>query len=176
MNKRFLCLIFIFLAISAYACTLSHFANLERETIKDEKTIRGNFSLILYDSGHVEGIEKIALMDLEGDEYVFEPHAPEFDFSNKPHLTDEEALKEAINFVSRHSSFMSTQISRITDKHGRALGYEVRPLYMPITFGVSDVLDVDYFVKEKKVVVFIRVKPLVEKSFDGDGNDKEDDG
>ena len=49
------------------------------------------------------------------------------------------------------------------DRKGKTIGYELRPLYLPLDFGVSDVLDVAYWLKEGKVKVVIRPLPSVEK-------------
>ncbi len=147
MNDFVLQLIPIFFIIFVTSRTSVHFASLKRTIIKDEKTITGSFTLILYDSRHSEDIETIAVLDSEGDEYIFEPYAPEYDFTMRVHVTGEKALKEALSFVSWHNSFRHAQWSSITDKQGRILGYELRPLYSPLTFGISDVLNVNYSLK-----------------------------
>jgi hypothetical protein len=171
MNTTVLHLIPIFLAIFVSSCTSVHFTSLKRTIIKDEKTITGSFTLILYGSRHSEDIETIAFLDSEGDEYIFEPYAPEYDFTMKVHVTGEKALKEAQSFVNWHNSFRHAQWSSITDKQGRILGYELRPLYSPLTFGISDVLNINYSLKGNKVVIYIRLKPSVERTFERNDND-----
>jgi hypothetical protein len=146
---------------------------LRTEGAKDAD-IRGSFALILYGSRHLNDIETIAILDMEGDRYGFEPYAPEFDYKIKRGIPAKEALEEAERFVSWHSSFYRTQLSRILDGKGNVIGYEIRPLYQPLAFGASDVLDVDYRIKDNKVIVRIRLKPQIERMlFDGDKS-KED--
>lgn len=105
MNNKLIYYIFIFLAISVAACAMMSRPALDREVIIDETQIAGDFSLILYGGTHGEDVETIAVLDLEGDEYTFEPFAPEFDFTIKEHLNSEDALREAFSFVSFHNWF-----------------------------------------------------------------------
>jgi hypothetical protein len=51
--------------------------------------------------------------------------------------------------------------SIVEDKAGN-IGYEVRPLYLPFTYGTDDLLDITYGEKGNKVVVTIRLKPSIE--------------
>ncbi|MBI5026737.1 MAG: hypothetical protein HZC12_08465 [Nitrospirae bacterium] len=143
--------------------------HLKTEAMKDTD-ITGVFTLILYGGRHSDDIETIVILDKEGDRYDFEPYAPEYDYKIKRGISDREALDEAERFVSWHPSFHRSQLSRIIDEKGNTIGYELRPLYMPLTFGVSDVLDVDYRIKDGKVIITIKLIPSVEKMLrDGDG-------
>jgi len=162
---------YILLAVSCIAflnsCAAGNY--LKTEDAKDED-IKGSFTLILYGSRHLSDIETIAILDIEGDSYSFEPYAPEFDYKIKRGVSAKEALEEAERFVSWHSSFYRTQLSRTLDDKGNVIGYELRPLYQPLAFGVSDVLDVDYRIKDNRVIVRIKLKPQIERMlFDGDG-------
>lgn len=140
----------------------------------NDADIKGVFSLILYGSRHLNDIETIVILDIEGDSYSFEPYAPEFDYKIKKGIPAKEALEEAERFVSWHSLFHYSQLSKILDEKGNVIGYEIRPLYQPLAFGVSDVLDVDYRVKDSRVIVRIKLKPQIERMlFNGDKS-KED--
>jgi hypothetical protein len=125
--------------------------------------IKGTFTLILYGGNYLDDLETIAILDAEGDRYVLEPFVPDFDLRIKKGVPAVEALKEAEAFVNFHPSFWRSQLSRILDKEGKIIGYEVRPLYLPFTFGASDVLDVNYWLKEKgRVKVTIRLIPSID--------------
>jgi hypothetical protein len=127
--------------------------------------MKGSFTLILYGGSYLDDLETIALLDFEGDQYVLEPFAPDFDYRMKKGVLAQEAFKEAEKFVNFHPSFWRSQLSRILDKEGKVIGYEVRPLYRPFTFGISDVLDVNYWLKEKgRVKVTIKLIPSIEKN------------
>jgi hypothetical protein len=126
--------------------------------------ITGTFTLILYGGNYSDDLETIAILDYERDQYNFEPYAPEFDYRIKKGVPAKEALEEAKKFVSFHNSFWHFQLSRIIDNKGDTIGYELRPLYLPLTFGVSDVLDVSYWLKGgNKVKVTIKLIEPVER-------------
>jgi hypothetical protein len=126
--------------------------------------INGTFTLILYGGGYPDDLETIAMLDAEGDQYVLDPFAPDFDYRMKKGMPAPEGFREAEKFVNFHPSFWRSQLSRIVDNEGKVIGYEVRPLYRPIAFGVSDVLDVNYWLKEKgRVKVTIRLIPSIDK-------------
>jgi hypothetical protein len=127
--------------------------------------IKGTFTLILYGHGYLDDLETLAILDAEGDRYVLEPFLPDFDYRIKKGIPAREALKEAEGFVNFHPSFWRSQLSRVVDREGNAIGYEVRPLYRPFTFGVSDVLDVNYWLKaEGRVKVTIRLIPSIDRN------------
>ena len=55
-------------------------------------------------------------------------------------------------------------VSKIIDDNGNTIGYEVRPLYMFFVFGRSNVLEVDYWLRDGKVKVTIRIIPSIERA------------
>lgn len=136
---------------------------LRTEAAKDlDVELRGSFTLILYGGSYFDDIETIAIFDYESDDYVFEPYAPEFDYHIHRGLSAEEALKKAHRFVSSgHGSFYRARLRKISDDKGKSIGYELRPLYMPLTYGLSDVLDVFYRLQDQRVRIIIRLDPSV---------------
>jgi hypothetical protein len=125
--------------------------------------VTGAFTLILYGANYLDDLETIAILDYEGDDYHFEPFAPAFKFKVSEGVKAQDAVKEAEKFVSFHSSFWKSQMSKILDKEGVTIGYEIRPLYRPFIYGISDILDVYYFLKGNgKVKTIIRQKHSVE--------------
>jgi hypothetical protein len=133
--------------------------------------VSGVFTIILYGANYLDDLETVAILDYEGDEYHFEPYAPAFNYKVREGVQDQEALKEAEKFVSFHSSFWKSQMSKILDKEGVTIGYEIRPLYRPFIYGFSDILDVYYWLKGNgKVKTTIRLKKSVESTgISGDG-------
>ena len=134
--------------------------------------VTGAFTLILYGANYLDDLETIAILDYEGDDYHFEPFAPAFNYKVSKGVKAQDALKEAAKFVSLHSSFWKSQMSKILDKEGVTIGYEVRPLYRPFIYGISDILDVYYFLKGNgKVKTIIRLtNSLEDTGFSGDGS------
>ncbi|MEE9524425.1 MAG: hypothetical protein V3V59_06715 [Thermodesulfovibrionales bacterium] len=144
--------------------------SLKTDTMKKEEKIEGRYDVILYGSRHADDVETIAILDKVGDEYTFEPYAPEHDYKVMKNISASEALKHALPFVSWHRSFRNVERNRITDKKGRAIGYELRPLYEPLSMGEMDVMYVNYQIKGNKVIVYIRLKESVERVLEGDGD------
>ncbi len=137
--------------------------------------VPGTFTLILYGGGHSRDVESLALLDLEGDLYTLEPYAPEFDYRIIKGLSARDAIGRAESFLSSRYAFRRTVLSRILDSSGKTIGFEVRPLYDPLTFGLTDVLDVDYAPrKDGTVRVHIRLWPSVQRQLYGDDASKGD--
>jgi hypothetical protein len=140
--------------------SLSHAKYLKTEEIKAEE-VTGSFTLILYGGRHSNDLETIAILDKEGDQYEFEPYAPEFDYQVKKGVNAGDALNEANKFVSFHNAFWRSQLSRILDEKGNTIGYELRPLYRPFVYGRDNLLEVYYKIKDNKVIAYIRLIPEV---------------
>ncbi len=133
---------------------------LRTETVKDIE-ITGTFSLILYGGSYLDDFETIAILDYEGDEFIFQPYAREFDYNVHKGLPSEKALKEAHEFIRGHSAFLRARLRKILDEKGKIIGYELRPLYLPVKYGVSDTLEVRYKLQKQTVRIFIRPHPRV---------------
>jgi hypothetical protein len=173
--KNIINCILALLVISVIAISVSFALEKPLKTEESKAAdITGVFTLILYGGRFSDDIETIAILDYEGDQYTFEPYAPEFDYGIKKDVSAKEALEVAKKFISFHNSFWRSQLSKIIDNKGNTIGYEVRPLYWPTTFGLSDVLEVNYWLKEgNKIKVTIRLTPSVEGTrFPGAGDDR----
>jgi hypothetical protein len=125
----------------------------------NENEVKGAFSLILYGGRHINDLETVAFLDIEGDYYEFEPYAPEFDYKVKKDIPAEDALKEAKKFVSFHNAFWRSQFSKILDENRNVVGYEIRPLYRPFVYGRDDLLEIHYRTKGKKIIIEIKLTP-----------------
>ena len=152
--------------ILTVSCATGIYLRTERAQVTE---ISGTYTLILYGGRYSNDIETIAILDKEDAKYTFEVSAPEFDYKIKRGVPAKEALEEAEKFVSFHHSFWQARLSRIIDPAGNTIGYELRPLYHPIDFGYTDVLDVYYVIKDSKVIVTISLIPEVQRIlFDDD--------
>ncbi|MGB9715086.1 MAG: hypothetical protein ACPL1G_01535 [Thermodesulfovibrionales bacterium] len=160
MKKSVLVLFIIFSFISI-SYTVA--GNLKTEESKKEE-VKGVFRLILYGGRDINDIERLAILDIEGDRYIFEPFAPDFDYKTKDSLSGKEAFEESYKFISSHNAFHHAQLSKILDFSGNIIGFELRPLYVPFVFGVSDVVEVYYSLKGEKVKAYIKIIPSVERA------------
>ena len=122
----------------------------------------GVFDLILYGGNYGDDLETVAFLDRQGDAYNFDIYAPEFNYRTIKGLTFEKGLDKAREFVSSSTSFHQVQLTSIVNDKSQIIGYEVRPLYLPYSYGTDDVIDIWYAEKGNKVVVTVRLKPSVE--------------
>ncbi|MFN3395837.1 MAG: hypothetical protein ACK4Z9_03460 [Thermodesulfovibrionales bacterium] len=153
--------------ISTHSLAYSEEGRIRTDIVNDidrDKT----YSLILYGARHGNDLETVVILDIEGDEYVFAPYAPDFDFAIERGPDASAAIKRAEQFVSWHPLYHGSELKKIT-LSGRVIGYELRPLYDPLAYGLSDVLDIDYRLKDKNIIVRIKLLPQIERMLhDGD--------
>ena len=127
--------------------------------------VMGNYTVIYYGCNFINDLETIAILEKEGNKYPFEVYAPDFKYRVKKGLSSEEAIETAKKSVNCNALFNRTQVSRILAPSGETIGYEVRPLYLPYRYGVDDVLDVEYMLKDNKVVITISLRASTEMLF-----------
>lgn len=167
-------MLILFLAVFSFSASSCALGN--RLTVKsaEESSVTGNFRLILYGCTHNNDLRTFAILDKEGDPYVFEPYAPDFEYRVKKGVPAKEALQEAEKFVDCHNAFRSAQLSRLVDAKGETIGFEMRPRYMPFVFGIDDVLHTDYRIKGDKVIVKIWLSRSAEGMMEnGESGEKE---
>lgn len=126
--------------------------------------VKGTYTLILYGARFSGDIENVAILIKDGTGYVFEVYAPDFEYKVRKSVPAEEALAEAQRFVGFHYAFRRSHLSTILTKDGSAIGYEVRPLYSPLDFGYTDVLDIVYSLHDRKVTARIRLIQELERA------------
>jgi hypothetical protein len=174
VKYRLLWVVWIALMLSAPAVTSSSFAFEKplRTEKADPSEIKGDFTLILYGGRFSDDLETIAILDPEGDQYHFDPFAPDFDFKIKKGIQAKQALAEAQKFIGFHNAFWRSQLSKILEPGGNTIGYELRPLYNQFVYGKSDVMEVYYWTKEDgRIKVTIRLMPDILSAINFPGGD-----
>lgn len=149
---RFFAIAFAFLMTS---CSGAHYL---RTAPADSSEVTGTYTLILYGCRYGSDIENVSILARDAGKYTFEVYAPDFDYKIKKNLPAKEALEEAENFVRCHYAARQSRLSEILAPEGGTIGYEIRPLYTPLEFGYSDILDIYYLIKDGKVTVTISLK------------------
>jgi hypothetical protein len=140
-----------------------------RTTAADPAEITGTYTLLLYGGRFSIDVETIAFLDREDDTTAFTIRAPDFDYKVIKGIQGKDALARAVEHVKFHPNFQYYRISRILDPYGAVLGYEVRPYYSTLSYGMSDVLWVNYGFKDGSVVISVRLQPEMERIQRGDG-------
>ncbi len=131
-----------------------------RTELAQGSEITGSYTLILFGTRNAYELKTIAFLDREGDGYELVPYAPEYDYKVMNNVPGTEALNKALDYVKWPRDYRSSQVRKILDEQGSVIGYEVRPLYDPLAYGISNVLVVQYWVKEGgKVKVTINLHP-----------------
>jgi hypothetical protein len=142
----------------------------------DPKLVPGTYTLLLYGCHYPDQIDNVAILVDENSKYPLEIYDINTSYTTKKDIIAQQALTQADAFVrcSTHKLWQ-TRVAKILDDSGGTLGYEVRPLYMPLEFGVPDVMLISYSLKNGKVRAYIRLMPPVEDQ-GGDGRDTNDSG
>ncbi len=169
--KTFPLVFLLMVALSALSCMQGVRLNYQGA---QETEVTGKYTVLLYGCNFLNDLETIAFLSKEGDKYTFEPYAPDFQFRVKKGVDGPEALAMAKKFVYCNTSFRRAELSRVLSPSGETIGYEIRPFYQSFRYGVDDVLYVDYWLKDDKVIVYVRLLPSIEKMFqDGGGRSHE---
>ncbi len=125
----------------------------------------GSYTALLYSSSEYNFLQTIAFLDIEGDAHEIVPHGAQFNYSVDKGLSPAGAEQRARQFIASHApSYNSIDLRAIKGVDGNTIGYELRPWYMPITYGESDVLDITYAPQpDGKVTVYVGLKMSVER-------------
>ena len=151
--------IIVLSSTAGYSCSSGRY--LRTESTKAGE-ITGVCNLILYGGNYSNDIKTFAILVRQGGPYSFEIFAPAFDYRIIKGVPAEEAFKRAEKFVSFHHDFWKVQMRKIIDDNGNTIGYEIRPLYYPVTSTESNPLNVYYKRADDKVIVYIRLSPQLE--------------
>lgn len=143
----------LFSVVSLAGCATG--TALSTAPVAGDEEIPGLFTAIFFGRHYAEEVDAIVVLDLEGDEYRFAPEAKRKDFEVLVSISAAEALYEARPFFNLHEAFAGqVRLLRIQSPEGRAIGYEVRPLYDPVYFGAADVVKSEYRLAEGGTVLF----------------------
>lgn len=139
--------------------------------------ITGTYTLLLYGCHYPADIKNLAILVHDASPYPVEIYDIDTSYKVKKGLSAENALKEAEAFVrcSDMRKITGTEIRRIPVDKGGTVGFEVWAEYLPIEFGITDVLQVNYRLTEGKVRVYIRLDPDVERALEASGSDNRAD-
>jgi hypothetical protein len=155
-------LILFSLLTSVFSCAYEQYLRTDRAGPEE---LAGTYTLLLYGARHSDDVANVAILDKEGDTYTFEIYAPEYDYSVKTGMSAKEALEKAQAHVRYYHDFSRSRLRKIIDKAGSTVAYELRPLYHAVHLGQSDVLYINYIVKDNKVITTIR---LTDNMFDSE--------
>ena len=158
----------LFFSLAISSCVIATGNHLRTVEAKPSE-VAGTYTLFLYGCRYPDDLENVAILDKEGYPYTFDIYAPASRYKIKSGLSADKALREAEQFVSCSAHYQQSRLSAISDPSGNIIGYEVRPLYSPIRFGMYDVLNIQYANKDGRIIVYIKLDPTVEMEIRDEG-------
>jgi len=136
---------------------------------RDQDVGDGPFTAILYSTSEHDFLQTAAFLDLEGDGYALLPFGASFNYSLVNGLAGEEAVRQAREFIASRVVANKIELRAIKGPDGNPVGYELRPLQLPVTYGESDVLDISYFLQQDgRVTIYVRLKDRIERRLERD--------
>ncbi len=128
----------------------------------DPSEIKGTYTLILYGCRYADDLENVAVLVDAKNKYKFEVYALENMYKVKKEVSGSEAIREANAFIncSMHTVWQ-TVLRRISDADGRTIAYELKPLYRPWEFKISEVLLSSYVLHDDTVTAYFTLDPSV---------------
>ncbi|HXX58709.1 MAG TPA: hypothetical protein VEI96_11960 [Thermodesulfovibrionales bacterium] len=155
------------MGVLSIACGCAGGIALRTERVQDVREINGLYTLILYSEGQYDSLRTLGFLSLEGTGYFIEPYVPDFYYSVWRNVSGQYAFPIALAFVgSKNPDYKQARVSKILDPVGITIGYEIRPLYYPLAYGLSDVLFTSYFLEPGGIIrVYIRLDETVEDHF-----------
>ncbi|HMK60672.1 MAG TPA: hypothetical protein VK452_05945 [Dissulfurispiraceae bacterium] len=155
-----LCFLLIFVCL--VGCALNQ--NYIQTKDASDSEITGNYTVFLFGANHYEDIATAAMLVPTEGKYNLDIYAPEWAYRIRKDVSGKDAVAIAKDFVRWNPSSMRSRTARIVAPDGGTIGYEIRPLYMPTTYGREDVMYINYFLKNgNKVEVHIHLYPDVEQ-------------
>jgi hypothetical protein len=135
----------------------------------------GTYTLLLYGCRYPEDIKNLAILVDEKSKYPVEIYDIKTSYRVDQGVPAGNALRRAEEFVRCSTHRVSqTQIRRIIDDRGDTIGFEIRPLYFPLEFGIMDVMLVNYELKNGVVNAYIRLDKDVERALESSGFESPD--
>lgn len=138
----------------------------------DPSEVKGTYTLLLYGCHYPSQIQDVAILVDEAGRYPVTIHDLDTSYRVRKGVPAEQALSEADRFV-RCSTFQiwRTELRKILDDSGGTVGYEVRPLFMPVQFGFADVIQTSYSLQNGTIRAYIRLFPDIERQQDSGPSD-----
>ena len=133
----------------------------------DPSNVKGTYTLLLYGCHYPTQIQNVAILVDEAGSYPVSIHDLDTSYTVKKGVPAGQALSEADRFVRCSTNrIWRTEMRKILDDSGGTIGYEVRPLYDPVEFGIADVIQTSYSLQKGTVKAYIKLFPDMERQFD----------
>jgi hypothetical protein len=130
----------------------------------DPSEVKGTYTLLLYGCHYPAQIQEVAILVDEAGRYPVTIYDLDSSYRVKTGVPAEQALSEADQFVRCSTNrIWRTEMRKILDDSGGTLGFEVKPLYDPVQFGIPNVIETSYSLQKGVVRAYIRLFPDMER-------------
>lgn len=127
-------------------------ADLSRKDVAAPGEIPGVFTLILAGATYDNDPERVAILDLEGDGYSFQPVMTDYRVKKVAGLTAVAALPLAEKYFSLHCAYNGYRLKGLALPDGRIVGYELIPDLPAALCGYGNVVTVGYRLGDDGVI------------------------
>jgi hypothetical protein len=166
-SRKMLLLVAAVFLLLAGSCAITGRTLITR-LARDQDVGGGPFTAILYSTAEYKFLQTAVFLDLEGDAYDLQPFGAPFNYTLVKGLSGADADRKAREFIASHVLYNKIELRAIIGPGGTPVGYELRPLQLPITYGQSDVLDITYVPRQDgRITIYIRLQDRIERQFEG---------
>jgi hypothetical protein len=155
-----------FIALTITSCTGGKILRTEPSTVE---SLSGIFNVIFYYNQDYEGLKQVVILDVADDDHTIALYEPGYFIRTVKHMNGDDAIINAVKFLEGHPNYMNYKILKIVDQAGNTVGFEVRPLYLPEMYGISDVMDNYYILQDDgTITAIISLKQQIKAIFEQD--------
>ena len=130
----------------------------------------GPYTMLLYGCGYSDRLDNAVILAPEGKLPHLEIYAPAFEVKVRQGVSAADSVRDADKFLKCNRFYHSSRVSGIVDPSGRIVGYEVRPLYLPVYFGRDDILTITYRMNGDQVKAYIWLDQDIESMMNNYGD------
>jgi len=143
---------------------------LSSQSVTEIDTNHGTYTLILYGGQNAHDLSSIAVLDRTDDAYTILPYGAAFNYRIVENLSAADAMERGDSFLHNLSSYRATEKRAIYTPDHTVIGYEMRPLFMPLDTGLlGDILDTSYVLQtDNQVMVYVGFRGGYQNQLDSD--------
>lgn len=171
MKPKRTCLLAILVAFLSFQSGCTSGTLLLSHSIPSLDARRGTYDLILYSGQNFQDPRSVAILDRTDDPYTIVPYGAPFHYRTIEGLSAADALKNGERFVHRLYAFRATEKREILGPDHTVIGYELRPLFMPLDTGyMGDIVDTSYLLRSgDRVMAYVGLKGSCQNQRESDG-------
>ncbi len=162
--KSLIYLVILFIPLSGYSQILLNEV--------EETAIKGDFNLIIYGNAFTNDPETFIILDRTEEKTLILPYSSSHKYRIYEKISEGEVM-QIIKDIFNNPSISFIKYREIKDSD-LSLGFEIKPVYYPWIFGISEPLETTYKKELDKIYIFIRLNPRVEKQlYNGNNVDRD---